>query len=824
MSRGRRGSAGAAVRAGDVPGREAPRARRGRGGALGRVVRAGVARRKVQTLVMVLSTMMAVTATVLAGALLTASRAPFEHAFAQQNGAHLALQIDGSKASAAQVAATAHLPGVIASGGPYPQVTIDHGTGDAGQFGTMDLPPLTVVERPGPGGPLDDLALTSGRWATAPGEIVLSSDFFGPQPTLGMKLSFPDLSGGAVLTVVGAAKSVTGTADGWVVPGQIAALRPGAAAPAYQMLYRFAAAGTDAQVNADRAAVAARLPGAAVTGALSWLTAKLNAERGNAPFVPFIVAFGVLGLVMAVIIIGNVVSGAVGASLRRIGVLKALGFTPAQVVRAYIAQALIPSAFGIGFGVLFGNLLAVPLLRKTDLVIGTASLSVAAWVDIAAPVGVVALVALTAFAPALRAGRLRAVDAIAIGRSPTAGRGRTVRRLLGRAPLPRAFSLGLGAPFARPGRALAVAAAVVFGATAVTFALGLVSSFQQIQVGLSRDGASQVSVDFAGGRGGKSVMHVAPVGGAPAAPDPATVAAAIAAQPGTRSYYGVGSTQAAVSGLSGATTVRLLQGSAAAYSSPIISGSWFTGPDQAVVPTRFLQATGASVGSTITLTDNGVKVPVRIVGEVFYLREGGTDVITDLRTLSAVDPSAHVGNYEVKLKPGTDPAQYVRSLNKVLHPVGADAQDNALDRHDSTLPILDGLIAILTAMLATVAGLAVLNAAVLETRERVHDLGVYKSVGMTPRQTITLVLGSVVLIGLIGGAVGVPAGVAVHRYVLPVMAHAAATNVPQSYLAVYGHTEMVLLGLGGPAIAILGALLPASWAARTRTATALRTE
>jgi putative ABC transport system permease protein len=35
---------------------------------------------------------------------------------------------------------------------------------------------------------------------------------------------------------------------------------------------------------------------------------------------------------------------------------------------------------------------------------------------------------------------------------------------------------------------------------------------------------------------------------------------------------------------------------------------------------------------------------------------------------------------------------------------------------------------------------------------------------------------------------------------------------------------MVLLALAGVAIAVLGAVLPASWAAGTRTATALRAE
>jgi putative ABC transport system permease protein len=56
------------------------------------------------------------------------------------------------------------------------------------------------------------------------------------------------------------------------------------------------------------------------------------------------------------------------------------------------------------------------------------------------------------------------------------------------------------------------------------------------------------------------------------------------------------------------------------------------------------------------------------------------------------------------------------------------------------------------------------------------------------------------------------------------MAATAGLILPRVALDVFSPSEMILLALGGLAIAILGALLPAGWAARTRTATALRTE
>lgn len=69
-----------------------------------------------------------------------------------------------------------------------------------------------------------------------------------------------------------------------------------------------------------------------------------------------------------------------------------------------------------------------------------------------------------------------------------------------------------------------------------------------------------------------------------------------------------------------------------------------------------------------------------------------------------------------------------------------------------------------------------------------------------------------------------PAGVALHRYILPVMAAVAGNGVPASFLDVYRARELAALILAGPLIAVAGAILPASRAARSRTSAALRAE
>ena len=88
---------------------------------------------------------------------------------------------------------------------------------------------MTVVGRAGPGGPLDDLVIQQGRWAQRPGELVLSADF-GVAVPLGTQLAVGGVPGTPRLTVVGYASSINQSADGWVVPSQIAALRAPASA------------------------------------------------------------------------------------------------------------------------------------------------------------------------------------------------------------------------------------------------------------------------------------------------------------------------------------------------------------------------------------------------------------------------------------------------------------------------------------------------------------------------------------------------------------------------------------------------------------------
>ena len=347
---------------------------------------------------------------------------------------------------------------------------------------------------------------------------------------------------------MGLARSVSDTADAWMNPDGLAALP--ATSSGYEMLYRLDDAGTASRVSDARDAVAATLPDGAVVSARSWLVVKKEANSQTSLFVPFLLTFGGLSLLLSVLIVGTVVAGAVGSTTRRIGILKALGFTPSQVVRAYVAQALLPAAVGAVLGVVVGNLVAVPLLADTEDLYGTVALTIAPWVDVAVLVGALAVVTVTAAAAAGRAGRLSAVDALAVGRTPTAGRGRYAARVAARLPLPRPVTLGLARPFSAPARAAAMVLAIAFGAAAVTLAAGLATSLNRIQVAADHSAADLV-VDGFGDDGPPGAQHSPRPGTEPEPADPVAVAAALDAEPGTAHWLGYAESDVVVPGTDG---------------------------------------------------------------------------------------------------------------------------------------------------------------------------------------------------------------------------------------------------------------------------------
>ncbi|NUR31711.1 MAG: ABC transporter permease [Catenulispora sp.] len=800
--------------------------------ALGKVVRSGVGRRRIQTLVLALTTFTAVLSSVLSLGLLTAVQAPFEHAFTTRHGAHLAVQFDGSKITDAQAAATAHAAGVTEAAGPYPiAAALDTTIGTdcpEKDFAGHDNHPITVTTRPDVGGTsgMDQLVLVQGRWPTSPGEIALPANNYA-DACFGSSVVFSSLAGKPSFKVVGFADSVTNSATGFATADGFARLAAAGAKSDVQMLYRFAKADTDADLATGKQAVAAAVPAGAVQGGQSYLTAEQQATGNAKAFVPFLVAFGILGLVLSVLIIAIVVSGAVASGTRRIGILKSLGFTPSQVARAYTVQAMIPAALGVVLGTVSGDLLAGPILNGASKQLGAPSATIPLWVGAVVSLGTLLIVGVTAAIPALRAGRMPVVQALVVGRAPKAERGQAAQRLASRLPLPRAVSLGLAQPFARPARTVLVGATVLLGTVSVTFAVGLGTAFSKYQDTTMSSGFNVAST---------IVIPTADVGvpwGLYGPNDPRRayldapkVAAALAEVPGTKAAFGWGDSGATMVGapIGGEPpVVYAVSGDFSWTHMELVSGRWYSAPGEAVVGDKLAAAVGIHVGDYVTVVRQNKQLSLKVVGINFDTHGIDYTAMTDAATFTDAGLAPHIDQFNVELASNVKETGWSTSAAAALTPLNASAQPSSSDKNLVVL-IMGALVAMFTLMLTAVAALGVLSMVVQDTRERVHDLGIFKALGMTPKQTIAMVLTSVSLTGLIAGLIGVPLGIVVEKATQSPMSHAIGRHLPPNVTHVYSAELLLPLLAAGVVIALLGALLPAGWAARSRTATALRTE
>ncbi|WP_027345240.1 ABC transporter permease [Hamadaea tsunoensis] len=764
--------------------------------------RKAVARRRVQTVIVSLVVLLSSITGVLAIGLLVASHGPFDQAFRAANGAHLTATVSADVA-ADRLAQTGKATGVTAYAGPFDEVTLPIKAERSPLLGDA-----VIVGRSEQNGPVDRLALDDGSWLTGPGQIVLSRQYAGPMVSPGETVTV----GGVSLKVTGIASSVTSTANAWVWPSQSDVL--GKDGHVRQMSYRLAGG----------AQPLAGLPADTVLSTTDWLVVRHAVNRSISAFVPFIVAFAVLGLILAVLITTNVVNGAVVSGFRTIGILKTLGFTPRQVVAVYVLQVTGPSLIATVIGAGIGVVAAVPLLSDTNRAydLPQRNLAIPLWVVAVVAVAVPVLVALSAVGPATRAGRLAANQAISVGRAPRSGRGFRLRRALTASPLPRPIALGLGLPLARPSRAVGTVVALLLGSVTLVFSIGLGTSLNRLDTAFNRTDAMQINVDIMVANGRIEVNRPAPghenePPPAPKIPDQAAVLAKVKAMTGTAHAVLVREQSLRVAGDTREVNIRGYAESVAQSGFALLSGRLNATPGEVMASTYMLRQTGHHVGDKLTLSTGAV---VTIVGEFL----DGSNIFNIVGDMSLVTEPDRAG-IEIGLAPGTDAARYAEDLQKQYDAGDGVFVDNLLANSGSeTLLVLTGLITLLTLLLSGVAAAGVLNTVVLTTRERIQEIGVLKSLGMTPRQTRMMIISSMIGLGLLAGVVAVPLGVALQHRVLPIMGNAAGIAIPSEIVDVYGLPQLVLLGLAGVVLAVLGALLPAGWAARTRVATALRAE
>jgi putative ABC transport system permease protein len=796
-------------------------------GAVTATVAADIGRRRLQSAVLASVLLLASAAATFALNVLVASDDPFRQAFERARGAHLVVEYHATL-DEAEIERTTSTGVVTASAGPWPLAR----AALMGPDGSI-LDRQTVSGRPQPDDSIDSVEMSAGRWVQRRGEIViepLTADVLGIgigstvviHPAGGVpganprapidKPSEPQVRGtGVVVSVTGLATSVsTPETVAWMDPSDLAAMTDDQPT-AQQVLYRVEPSASAADLAVALEQITGNLGAESVVDSRTWLDARREVNDTASLYVPILLAFAAFALAAAAFAIANVVSGIVLTRYRDIGVMKAIGFTPTEVTSIVVGQVLVPVLIGAVAGTLIGVIVSAPTVERMTRSFGLpASFAVALPVVIAVPVVGTGVSLLAAIGPAVRAGRLNAVAAITRGAGPPGGRASGRLRRLGlRVPAGLAARLGLAAGAAHPIRAAMTTGALVVGVAAATFAVGVNLSLVRAVAQLDRTAASPVRAELVDRS---------------ASPD--AITAMIVAREDTARSVGVGQIDAAAARL-GELDVVGYAGDASWIGYELIRGRWFSEPGEVVAPTPVFTQGGLRLGDSLTIEGPAGSVEVRLVGETFEVADGeavNLVVRGDWAVLTALDGLARPDRWEVQPHPGVSPAAYARALR-------ADAA-GALEvftiddsSSDEEFLLFLSVVTTMGIVLVALAMGAVFNTVVLETRQRARETAILRTIGLAPAQVMTMVIVTVVPLGILAGLLGVPLGLGLQRVALSIMGEIAGmTGVPDSTYDVVAPAVLVALASAGLAIGLVGAFVPAQRAARARIAPVLQAE
>jgi putative ABC transport system permease protein len=292
--------------------------------------------------------------------------------------------------------------------------------------------------------------------------------------------------------------------------------------------------------------------------------------------------------------------------------------------------------------------------------------------------------------------------------------------------------------------------------------------------------------------------------------------------PGVAAFYSEALVEAET--LSGDTfQVRAVEGNLEAFPFRISEGRFFRPhTHEAIAGRGLLNWLELEVGDTLTVfleEDTHHPVTLDIVGQYPEPVNTGEMLMVSYptieRQLSGIEPRS----YLLQLTSKSDPAR----LKRYLEP-DADADLNfvlAKQAIPDVVVYLQLAIFALSVILIGIALINVFNTSLLSMQEKIATVGILKTVGMTPRQVMTMFNAAAGFLGLLATVLGVPIGWGLTRILMQTLANTygfGEVNVILNPMYVIGLFP-VMIG-----ISILGSLLPGRRAAQLAIVRVLRHE
>ena len=529
-----------------------------------------------------------------------------------------------------------------------------------------------------------------------------------------------------------------------------------------------------------------------------------------------LLVFGGVAILVGALTIVNSLTITLAQRTREFGLLRLIGADRSQVLRAVVGEALViglvGSALGLaaGYGIALGLQSLFVSMGMELPEAGTVFATQTALIGMLVGTGITLLAGLL---PAWRATRVAPVTALReadVAASTKTRFGRIVAPVVGLVARPSQKVGGVAGVLARrnamrnPTRTFATAAALTIGVALVTLIAVMAAGLKD-----SMEGSLDRRV---------AATHVLTAEDDWSATPPAVADKLRAAQ-----------------GVDGVTTVRQDVGSAFGDNERVnaLDGEQITfeyasgsaaatelGRDGAIVDESWAKENGLTLGERFTLTapkGDELSLTVKAIETSAFLGDG-----LDLGPIT-IGRQAYDGAFgnadsyvAVVDAPGVDAAALERTLAAFPD---AKVVDKAafIDTRMADIDMLMGLFAVLLALAVIVSLFGIVNALVLATFERRRELGMLAAIGMTRRQIRRMVRHESIVTALLGAASGVVVGLGLGALVAQMLAEEGLTFV------VPGGT-LIAIAIVAIVAGVLAAALPARRAARLSPLSALAYE
>jgi putative ABC transport system permease protein len=765
--------------------------------------KADIVSRPVISLLIIVTVATSSTLLTLALATLLNMSAPYDRAFEDLRGAHVWLHFDRTVTKRHDVERVASLPGVIATTDLRYYLTTSAKVRDDRVPVSLRALPLEMPE-------VNRLLVREGRYLKPhERELLASTDLDDLYKlSVGETLGVIRSNGEEVeLPVVGLAYNpMWNTYDGdqppyvYVSEATLRELYPDESSWGWTMGLRLADP-QSVEIMVER--VESALHADVVESYTDWRDVKEAAVFGAKMNFIFLGAFGLFAILATVLVVASSIGSIVLSQFKQIGILKALGFTKAQILKLYVVEYLILGLIGSPIGLALGIALSPLPLKSVAVSLNSTfhpplNISLIALVLCTVP-GVVVAATLGA---ACRGAQANIIKSIAVGPEAPQEKSSWGVRLTARLGLPVVLGLGLNDLTAKPLRSLMTAFNLTLGVIGIVFGLMLNGTLETYRVQPALMGLVHDAMVTRRETSDRKARHL------------------LSRAPDVEAFYSEALLEAETA--QGETVrVRAIEGELAAFPFQIQRGRFFQ-PDtyETIAGRGLLEQLGLDIGDELTVSFDERPhrmVTWTIVGQYPEPTNEGKMMMVSLPVASRWAGRVKPDSYFLRLAGSCRTRELKRFLKR------SSGEDLNMMLVQQAIPddvvYLQVAIFALAAILIGIALINVFNTSLLAMQEKTRNIGILKTLGMTPGQVIAMVNTSAGFLGLIASLTGIPLGFALTKALL------ASLSRTYGFGKVHATLNVLYVGLLIPltvVVSMAGSLIPGRRASRLSIVSVLR--